>query len=300
MEVRAASHASQNGPFWLTRCRRCSLVYLNPRPAEHISHRFYEDAYLPFVSSREDERVSLLERLYAAARRWNLRWKRRQIESLHPQKGRLLDVGCGTGEFLREMVQHGWQGKGVERDRQAVQFAIHRYRLKVYAGLVEDLPDVNEAFDVITLWHVLEHLYAPHKALQKIRDLLRPQGTLVIAVPNVESMDARFYGERWVALDVPRHLQHFSLKTLRHLCEMHGLQLVRWQNLPLDSLFNALMSEAQAMSGVRARWLAPLKLARAGVVAGAALTAGLFKTSATRFRGSTLLTFWKKSVAHHE
>ncbi len=296
-EVNAPVSETASAAFHLVRCRRCSLVYLNPRPAERISHRFYEQAYLPFVSAKEHQSGSSLEKLYALLRRWNLRWKRRQIEALRPQKGRLLDVGCGTGEFLHEMVRHGWHGKGVERDRQAVQFAMNRYRLQVYAGGIESLPDVGEAFDVITMWHVLEHLYSPHQALQKVRDLLRPQGILVIAVPNVESIDARFYGKHWVALDVPRHLQHFSLKTLRQLCEMHQLKLIRWQNLTLDSFFNALMSE---MKTQRFRWLAPLKWMRAGVVGSAAVAAGFIKTQKNAYRGSTLLTFWKKSVAHSE
>ena len=276
--------------YRLVRCLRCDLVYLNPRPVEEEAAKFYEtDRYLPFVSSHGRE-LTGLEKWYARLRRWNSRWKRKQIEKFH-RKGRILDVGCGTGEFLHEMVTHGWEGRGVERDPDAVHHAIETLKLRVYAGSIETMPTAAASFDVVTMWHVLEHLYAPHRALQKVRDLLTPGGVLVIAVPNVQSIDAKAYRRRWVALDLPRHVQFFNLKSLRMLCEMHKFSFMAVKNLPLDSLFNAWMSE----HGNKQRlWLRPLAYLRAGLIAQAALLCGWLKPGKTRFLGSTLLTFWKK------
>ncbi len=293
--VPALDRISGVSHYSVVRCRRCDLVYLNPRPTEAMSSRFYgAEDYLPFVSSKEKP-ASTTERLYAGLRRWNLRWKRRQIEKLRPQQGRILDVGCGTGEFLLEMRRHGWEVKGVERDHAAVQYAMQHHALPVYAGSLEALPRLGGAFDVITLWHVLEHLYHPHRTLQALRDLLRPDGLLVIAVPNIESVDSFVYRADWVALDAPRHVQHFRLRTLKKLCGMHQLQLVSCRHLPLDSLFNAWMSERRIMQlRNENRFRVPLRAIRAAAVATTALLFGAMGVRKGRFRGSTLLTFWRR------
>ncbi|RMD97011.1 MAG: class I SAM-dependent methyltransferase, partial [Calditrichaeota bacterium] len=274
--MQAFDREKQGGEaYQLVRCRRCKLVYLNPRPAESASQKYYQqETYLPFVSTKSG--LSVTEWLYKTLRRFNSRWKRRQIEKWHPQKGKLLDVGCGTGEFLKEMVDHGWDGRGMERDPQAVAHAIEQLKLRAFVGTLENLPSVSESYDVVTLWHVLEHLYDPHNAVQKIRDLLKPGGLLVIAVPNINSVDARFYRQYWVALDTPRHLMHFNLKTLRMMCEMHKFELMAHKNLPLDAFFNSFASEMEIekFSG-SSRWLRPLRLMRAGAVAKASLLAGL-------------------------
>lgn len=280
--------------FRLVKCARCGLVYLNPRPSEEDSPSYYSEAsYLPFVSAKSP--ATAVERLYHRLRKWNCAWKRKQIEKMYSSKGTLLDIGCGTGEFLEEMRAAGWQVRGVERDPGAVAYAIEQLRLNVFVGSVEGIPAVEASYDVITMWHVLEHLYEPHPTLVRIRDLLKADGLLVIAVPNLESVDAAFYRQNWVAFDAPRHLQHFSLKTLQVLLGMHKFDLVRHATIPLDAVFNALMSERKAgRDGGTAGVLLPLRLLRGLAVAKLALTAAVLKRGRSRYRGSTLLTFWHK------
>ena len=280
--------------YRLVKCQRCDLVYLNPRPVEAFSQKFYEHAgYSPFLSTRAPETAP--ERLYVTLRRHNNRWKRKQIEKVLPQKGKILDVGCGTGEFLAEMRQAGWDARGVEPDAAAVAYAIEQLKLRVYIGGLAAVPNVPESYDVITMWHVLEHLYDPHQAIQRARDLLKKGGVLIIAVPNVDSLDRKLYKKNWIAFDAPRHVQHFSLKTLRMLCEMHKFEMIRYRGLPLDSFFNALMSEEQKAGQHRSLLPGPLRILRAGIVAKATLLAGAAAKLGKNYYGSTLLTFWRKA-----
>lgn len=280
--------------YTLVRCRRCGLVYLNPRPHEEMSAIFYQhEAYTPFTSTHQQH--SVFDRLYRALRLFNNRWKRQKIERLRPEKGSLLDVGCGTGEFLLEMAKSGWQVRGVEKDARAAAYAVESLELRVVAGGIERLPAMPASFEVVTLWHVLEHLYDPHRTLMQIRDLLKVGGLLVLAVPNVESIDAKVYRDSWVAFDAPRHLQHFTLQTLRTLCEMHKFTFVKSLALPFDPYFNALSSEnLDEKIHHRGKFGKLFRLLRAGLVADRAFLAGLLRHSATNSGASSIMTFWRK------
>lgn len=290
------------------------MIYLNPRPSEGDSGRFYEYAeYLPFASLAHNR--SLLTRLYDLLRRANLSWKRRIIikfwqstkgdlpfaPSFHQKpsieyRGHLLDVGCGTGEFLATMKEAGWQVDGLERDERAAAWARQHHQLPVATGGVEQLAASAQQYDVVTLWHVLEHLYNPGQALEIIARRLRENGVLLIAVPNIAGLDARVYKSDWVALDAPRHVNHFSLDTLARLGSQHGLTLRWWRQLPLDAFFNALMSEKMAAQRQPGRWLWwPLRLVRAPIVALASLIGGSHTPFSYAAFGASLVCFFEKS-----
>ncbi len=286
--------ALRNDTTWhLQRCKSCSLIFLNPRPTEIASSAFYDQAeYLPFSSAADQQ--SFLSRVYAAARRYNLKWKRKAVSKNH-RRGRLLDVGCGTGEFLQEMRQAGWEVGGIERDSSAAQFASKQLHLKVITGGVEALDRLHEKFEVITLWHVLEHLYQPKPALQKLKSMLSDDGVLIIAVPNIGGIDAKIYGEHWVALDAPRHVQHFTLNTLREMATAVGLKLLRSQQLPLDAFFNTLMSERRKAAITHSSFLLwPLRIARSFFIAVSSLLAGSRMASGGA-RGATIVACFVKS-----
>jgi 2-polyprenyl-3-methyl-5-hydroxy-6-metoxy-1,4-benzoquinol methylase len=280
--------------YSLVKCQKCTLIYLNPRPVEQASSVFYEhEEYTPFVSAQNSN--SGFDRLYQRARGHNNKWKRKKIERQVPEKGRLLDVGCGTGEFIEEMARAGWQVRGLERDPRAAAYAVEKLKLNVVCGTLENMPAAAGSFDVVTMWHVLEHLYQPHKALMQIRDMLKPEGLLVIAVPNANSLDALFYKQNWVAYDAPRHLQHFNLKSLRSLCEMHNFTLERKMLLPIDCFFNALMSEKLIEKREQSPAITKIfRLARAGIVAKSAFFFGIVSNLFLRPLGSTLLLMLRK------
>jgi 2-polyprenyl-3-methyl-5-hydroxy-6-metoxy-1,4-benzoquinol methylase len=279
------------------------MVYLNPRPSEADSGRFYEhDEYLPFTSLVPNR--SLLARLYDLLRRTNLNWKRRIITKFwQSTKGdlpfatcHLLDVGCGTGEFLATMKAAGWQVQGLERDERAAVWASEHHQIAISTGSVEQLSVSTQQYDVISLWHVLEHLYDPGQALEIIARRLQENGVLLIAVPNIAGLDARIYKSNWVALDAPRHVNHFSLDTLARLGSKHGFTLRWWRQLPLDAFFNALMSEKLAAQRRPGRWfLWPLRLVRAPLVALASLIGGSHTPFSYAAFGASLVGFFEKS-----
>lgn len=280
--------------WYLQRCAECDLIYLNPRPTEEASVAFYENLeYLPFSSTSGNQ--TALTRLYGGLRRYNLKWKRRRITAVH-QKGRLLDVGCGTGEFLSEMRNAGWKVAGIERDNEASKFARHTLQLEVISGGAEAVNEIHGKFDIITLWHVLEHLYQPKAALECLGQRLSKDGMIVAAVPNIVSIDFKFYRDNWIALDAPRHVQHFSVKTLQALAATTGLDLVRWHQLPLDAFFNTLMSEVRIskQEGISQFWglLWPLRAFRSLLVATCSLLGGdRFFFSGTR--GATIVAYFR-------
>lgn len=174
------------------------------------------------------------------ARKIALGNKRRWIEKNSPGKT-ILDFGCGTGEFLKEMKDHYWQVTGVEPSTIANEKAAATTSAKIYKNLSE----VQESkFDVITLWHVLEHLHDLNGSLAKFQTMLSDSGTIFIAVPNLESYDAKFYKSFWAAYDVPRHLWHFSKSTMKRLLENHGLKLVNTIPMKMDSFYVSALSES--------------------------------------------------------
>jgi len=307
-----------SGPSYaITRCQRCGMIYLNPRPHEADSSRFYEHAdYLPFSSF--SSRPALASRVYEFIRNLNLRWKRRMLEDflkrtnnklplapnlLAPDlekenRGRLLDVGCGTGEFLVEMKKSGWQAEGLERDERAAAFAREHHQLAVTTGGVEKIPALTKPYEVITLWHVLEHLYNPGAALDVLANCLRDDGWLLIAVPNIAGVEARVYKGNWIALDTPRHVNHFSLETLSRLGSKHGLTLRWWRQLPMDALFNTLMSEKLITQRHGRFYLWPLRLLRALGVACASYLGGSHTPFSYASYGASLVCFFEKNKKH--
>ncbi|HLG39523.1 MAG TPA: class I SAM-dependent methyltransferase, partial [Chitinophagaceae bacterium] len=183
-----------------------------------------------------------VNRAYQFVRKRTMIKKRRLIEKYTGlKKGKLLDVGSGTGSFVNEMKQNAWQVTGLEPDEDARKVAAQLYELQ--------LTDTRElyqlesgSFDAITLWHVLEHVHDLHACMQQLKSLLRNNGKIFIAVPNYTSLDARVYGEYWAAYDVPRHLYHFSPKAMTMLVEKNGLKINRQRPMWYDSFYISFLS----------------------------------------------------------
>ncbi|MCB0793712.1 MAG: class I SAM-dependent methyltransferase [Flavobacteriales bacterium] len=208
-----------------------------PRPsAERIGVYYRSDNYL----SHNAQGKGLLPALYKRARQLALRKKYRLVAT-HHTSGQLLDLGCGTGEFLAFMRRRGFLVSGVEPSELARTFAGEQHQLAVKPALA-DIP-AREQFDVITLWHVLEHLPDLRATLKRIYASQVIGGQLIIAVPDRESWDADHYGSLWAAYDVPRHFWHFRRTDIELLLREHGYTLKRTLTLPMDGFYIALLSE---------------------------------------------------------
>lgn len=178
----------------------------------------------------------MFDNAYLLARRFTTKHKRHLIEE-RQNSGTILDIGCGTGEFLSSFHETHWKRIGVEPSTAA--------RQKVPQGiqLFSTLPEVTATADAVTLWHVLEHVHNPNETLDQIKQRLLKTGTLFIAVPNHESYDAAVYQSNWAAYDVPRHLWHFSKQNMKSLLTKHGFKLADIKAMPLDAYYVSLLSE---------------------------------------------------------
>ncbi len=225
-------------PFQLQQCSSCSFVFTNPRPGEDALPRYYDS---PDYLSHHSQGFNLVNFVYQSLRRINIHNKYSLIRRYVPQ-GTLLDVGCGTGELLSYFQQRKWRVKGIEPNTQAREFAIKHHDLDILdeSGL-ETIPP--NSFDVISLWHVLEHVPDPQQRIKALSGLLKPFGYLVIALPNLNSWDAQYYGQHWAAYDVPRHLHHFTKKTISYLVEKCQFRLIASYPMKMDAYFVSMLSE---------------------------------------------------------
>jgi 2-polyprenyl-3-methyl-5-hydroxy-6-metoxy-1,4-benzoquinol methylase len=224
--------------FTIEQCQVCGFRATNPRPAQNEIERYYKsEDYI----SHNTAKISFTTLLYKSARFFSVRSKFRIIDSW-ASGNRLLDIGCGTGEVLNYAGKKKYRVRGVELNDGARNVARQKYNLDVVKSL-EEFPEKDGRFDVITLWHVLEHFYDPGAALRSIHDMLEPTGIAIIALPNSDSWDAKHYGGHWAAYDLPRHLSHFTRSTFERLAKSCGFELVGCIPQKLDSYYIALLSE---------------------------------------------------------
>ncbi|HSD14370.1 MAG TPA: class I SAM-dependent methyltransferase [Flavobacterium sp.] len=212
------------------------LLKTHPQPSTVNLPKYYEsDDYI----SHTDGKRSLFEKAYHFIKRKAIRDKVALITSLQPQKGQLLDIGAGTGDFLQEAKNQNWNCVGIEPSEKAKTIAMGKG--VSFAGDLTTLE--NNSFDVITMWHVLEHVPDLENYIFELKRLLKPDGTLLIAVPNYKSFDAQYYGKFWAAYDVPRHLWHFSKISIEKLFANQNMKLVKVLPMVFDSFYVSLLSE---------------------------------------------------------
>ena len=249
--VVVTDHAVSKKEFTLCRCGDCELLFTNPRPTEEEIGPYYD---FKEYYSHEDEVRSFTQWLYQKIRKSSIQRKVGLINGL-VKNGSLLDYGCGTGEFLQEAKRQQWTVRGIEPSEKARTQAIGKLPTEVLETLAE-VPEL-EAYDVVTLFHVLEHIHSLRKTVKKIASHLKSDGYLVIAVPNPESPDAKHYGKDWAGYDVPRHLYHFSEKSMATFQSEFGMELVRIEPLVYDSYYVSLLSEGykNPKAGMLTRYL---------------------------------------------
>lgn len=223
--------------FILCKCTSCNFIFTNPRPEEKTIDRYYQSHdYI----SHQNKSTNLINLIYKWVRNNTIKKKVKWLNQYTQKKGSLLDIGSGTGHFLLAAKKNGWKSSGIEPNQTAKKIAIKK-KLKIS----ESLDDVkkDKKFDAISLFHVLEHIHDLRKTGKKLFNLIKDEGTILIAVPNIDSYDAKKYGTFWAAYDVPRHLYHFNQQTFEIFAENSGLKIVAIEPLKYDSYYVSLLSE---------------------------------------------------------
>ena len=212
------------------------ILKTHPQPTLDKLGSYYE--FEDYISHTDGKRT-LFEKMYHFIKRKAIRDKVKLINSYQPIKGRILDIGAGTGDFLLECKNQNWDILGIEPNDKAKEIAVGK-GIK-FGNTIEKLE--SNSFDVITMWHVLEHVPDVEHQVAELKRLLKPSGTIVIAVPNFKSYDAKYYKEFWAAYDVPRHLWHFSKTAIERLFDKQNMNLEDIKPMWFDSFYVSLLSE---------------------------------------------------------
>lgn len=241
--------------FELFSCEDCGFTFTQDVPVEAEMGRYYET---PDYISHSDTKKGAMNALYHQVRKYMLGRKARLVvKESHRKSGRLLDIGTGTGYFASTMEQRGWKVEAIEKNARARMFAKEHFGLEVKAD--EALQEFESGcFDVITLWHVMEHLEHLDATWERLRELLSDRGVLIVAVPNCSSYDAGKYGEYWAAYDVPRHLWHFTPVTIQQFASKHGFIMANRHPMPFDAFYVSMLSEkhrGSSFSFVKGIWV---------------------------------------------
>ena len=226
--------------FELKECTSCRIKATHPQPAADQLSRYY--ASTDYISHSDTDK-GLTNKLYHKAREYMMRKKYEWVTGASNKKtGRLLDIGAGTGHFAKYMQDREWEVIGLEPDENARKVAAEKLKLHLFS--LDTIAKLKpEHYDVITLWHVLEHVPDLSATMAQIKTLLMQDGVLFIAVPNHTSRDAGQYGTKWAAYDVPRHLWHFSPLSIEKLLSRHGFKLAQKITMPLDAFYVSMLSE---------------------------------------------------------
>jgi 2-polyprenyl-3-methyl-5-hydroxy-6-metoxy-1,4-benzoquinol methylase/predicted RNA-binding Zn-ribbon protein involved in translation (DUF1610 family) len=226
--------------FDLLQCENCGFQFTQGFPVEKEIGKYYET---PDYISHSDTKKGMMNELYHLVRSRMLQKKAQLINNITGKtSGKILDIGTGTGYFSHTMQQKGWQVEAIEKSEQARSFAKKNFNLDI-----KDDSGLNDfssgSFDVITLWHVMEHLEHLNETWERLHELLKDDGCLVVAVPNCSSYDAQKYKEFWAAYDVPRHLWHFTPDSIKKFGEKHNFTLVNHLPMPFDAFYVSILSE---------------------------------------------------------
>ncbi|WP_299212932.1 class I SAM-dependent methyltransferase [uncultured Aquimarina sp.] len=249
--IECLDHTVSGERFKLYKDRDHDMLVTTPKPDENSLGKYYEsEDYI----SHTDAKRTVFEKTYHLVKKYSLNKKVKLISKLHKGTGTLLDIGAGTGDFLIEANKKNWQVVGVEPNKQARVLAEEK-------GIILQPNTANllsDCFDVITMWHVLEHVPDLPVQIKELKRLLKPGGHLIIAVPNFKSYDAHYYKSFWAAYDVPRHLWHFSKNSMKTLFEKERMTLEKTKPLLFDSFYVSLLSEKYKngkMNFVKAFWI---------------------------------------------
>lgn len=259
-------HSVSGEEFQLLLNEELEMLETFPQPSSESLSKYYDSEN--YISHTDGQR-NLLEIAYQFVKTISLKRKLKLINSFSLKGKSLLDVGCGTGDFLRIALQNNWKVGGIEPNEKARQIANVKTNNEIFDS-EQLLKFQKNSFDVITLWHVLEHLPKLEEHLEIFKSLLKPEGFLVIAVPNYNCYDAFYYKGHWAAYDAPRHLWHFSRNSIMRLGERKNMKVVKILPMYFDAYYVSLLSEkykSKIMNPLRAfciGWWSNFKAKRSG------------------------------------
>ncbi|MEE9371564.1 MAG: class I SAM-dependent methyltransferase [Saprospiraceae bacterium] len=224
--------------FSLEKCPNCTLIFtVDPPLGENIGHYYKSDDYLEHSNRKTD----LFSKMYSWARDFMFSYKYGIIKKL-AKEGSILDIGAGSGHFLNFMSSKGFTATGIEMNERARTYAKNNFGIDVHPDHYLYSPKLSQKFDMISLWHVMEHLFDLDKVVSRLSELLSHDGHLVIALPNYRALEVSIYKKYWNGWDVPRHLWHFSSESVGHLFEKHHFEITQMKMMPLDPFFNTLLT----------------------------------------------------------
>ncbi|MFG6685330.1 class I SAM-dependent methyltransferase [Mariniflexile sp. HNIBRBA6329] len=237
--LKVKDHSVSGESFELFENMEYGFLETLPQPsADKLPEYYKSEDYI----SHTDSKRNLFEYAYHLVRKISLKQKLKLINGFASAEKSLLDIGCGTGDFLLEAKKNHWSVFGIEPNDEARLIANIKTDNAVY-NTNKLLKFEPESFDVITLWHVLEHLPNLEEQVQTFKKLLKPNGTLIIAVPNYKSYDAEYYKEFWAAFDVPRHLWHFNRDSVSKLVSKMSMEVIKTKPMYFDAFYVSLLSE---------------------------------------------------------
>ena len=235
--LKVKDHFLTNEEFEIIECKNCKLLFTHPEPSPSEIGKYYKsEDYL----SHNENKKGLIPLIYNIIKKRNIKYKLKTATKR--AKGiRLLDYGCGVGDFLLYAQKSGLEVCGCDINEDARRIASNKLNTTILTPEeVSTLP--HSSFDIITMWHSLEHVSNTRDLIETLHDLLSPEGQLIIAVPNFKSYDAEYYKDKWAAYDVPRHLYHFykeSLETtLKDKFNLKSIKPLKW-----DAFYISMMSE---------------------------------------------------------
>lgn len=230
--------------FEIQQCNSCGFKFTGNAPTENTIGPYYNsEEYV----EHSDTNKGIIYSVYHKARELMLSYKLRKIQKLGVGK-KLLDVGSGSGYFMNHMAKNGYETTGVEISEKARNLAKDKFGIeaKIPSDFLEKKLDAD--FDLITLWHVFEHVYTYDEYFELFLESLNNNGRLILALPNSNSTDAKMYDSYWAAYDTPRHLWHFTPKTIEQFAANRGFALEKKYRLPLDPFFNSMVSASYKKS----------------------------------------------------
>ena len=233
--IKVKDHSNTQEEFTIVSCETTNFLFTNPRPKEKDISKYYDfEDYISHSNKKND----FISKLYQLVRSFSIKRKYKLISKLIGDK-KILDVGSGTGEFLSYMRRKGYDTYGVEIAKKARELSTKNHGLFVKDSL-SSLDETN--FDIITMWHVLEHVYDLDGYMKRIKSLLNDKGVLIVAVPNHKCFDQKFYGKYWAGWDVPLHLWHFDKESMLKLSKKYGFKISSIHPLYFDSFYVSLLS----------------------------------------------------------